>query len=107
MSCTKLSHIPESTLALLKDDSVQIDGCNCAAIGVGNNGAIMYDYHRLVEHFHDHEGMWEHDDEDEVGTTAVEWVDYNVIRGIAYISEGIRPIIVSEGIEWDEEDEED
>lgn len=109
MTCFKFTLLSESDLEKINENSVQIDGCNCAAVRVKDNGAIVYDYSLLIEHFHDHEGMWESDEEGEEGTTAMEWIDYNVVRGLAYITCGIRPVIANEdGIEWGaEEDEED
>lgn len=78
----------------LKDSSILINGCACAIIDVEDDGRVVYDYLLLIDHFHEHEGMWEHDEEDETGTTAMEWIDYNVIRGIAYMTDGIKPRIV-------------
>jgi len=88
------------------DDSIQIDGCGCAVVAV-ENGRIIYDYYRLVEHFHEHENMKELDDYGCEHDAAIEWIDYNVIRGLDYISEGKRPDIRQDGrsiVDYDDED---
>jgi len=88
------------------EDSVQIDGCGCAVSGV-EDGRIIYDYDKLVLHFHDCENMKSLDDYQCEHDTAIEWIDYNVIRGLDYITEGIKPDIREDGISILDDDEDD
>jgi len=92
----------------VKANTLQIDGCACAIIDC-TDGQLIYDYDLLVQHFHAHEGMGEHDEEGEEGLTATEWVDYNVVRGVPYHAspDVIAPDIVVEGksVFADDEDE--
>jgi len=74
------------------EDSIQIDGCACAIIAV-EEGHIIYDYELLIRHFSDHENMRELDDYDQEDISAIEWIDYNVIRGIPYSGPGKLPDI--------------
>lgn len=50
-----------------------------AVIGVSSDGQVVYDYGKMVECLMDEEGMTEDE--------ACEWIDYNVIRGLPYISD--------------------
>lgn len=77
-----------------QDDSIQIDGCSCAVIGI-EQGSIVYCYEKLVYHFAHHENMVDPEREPDEGfyDMAQEWVDYNVVRGIAYYGSGIKPTI--------------
>lgn len=88
-----------------QETSTQIDGCGCAVIGV-EDGRIIYDYNKLVMHFHEHENMKSLDEHGYEHDTAIEWIDYNVIRGIAYIT-GIKPDIRQDGeslLDYEDED---
>ena len=89
-----------------EDESVQIDGCGCAVVAV-EDGRIIYDYNKLVMHFHECEDMKSLDDHEFEHETAIEWISYNVVRGIDYIDEGIRPDIREDGLsilDYDEEE---
>lgn len=76
-----------------KPESIQIDGCNCALVDSRENGQLVYSYDLLLEHFKNHELMFDEEDEESYDT-ASEWVDYNVIRGIEYINSPLRPDIL-------------
>lgn len=54
---------------------------------------IIYSYEKLVEAFYE---AFDDVDEDDRLETAVEWVDYNVVRGVAYMGER-RPVIIRTG----------
>lgn len=91
----------------VKPNTIQIDGCACAVTAC-EDGRLIYDWDLLVEHFHSHENMKELDDEGEEGITAIEWIDYNVIRAIPYYEkDGIAPDIRQDGasVVYDDEDE--
>lgn len=92
-SCRDCDKEPEHKF--IKEDTVMIDGCSCAVVDCREDGTLVYDWELLVHHFLTHEGMGEMaDEDDDPYEMAAEWVDYNVYRGIMYISEGIRPDIV-------------
>lgn len=74
----------------MKIDTVLIDSCGCAVLKVHPSGAVEYDFDLLVEHFAEHEGRVDDDD-------AVDWVSYNVIRGLSYVTTGIKPLVTVEG----------
>jgi hypothetical protein len=105
MMKTECSELPEDYE--YQDTSIQIDGCACAIIGC-EDGRIIYDYDLLIIHFHEHENMKSLDDYDGEHDTAIEWIDYNVIRGLDYCGPGIKPDIRDDGvsiIDYDEDDE--
>jgi len=54
---------------------------------------VIYSYEKLVAAFYQ---SFDDVDEDERLQTAVEWVDYNVVRGVAYMGER-RPVIIRTG----------
>ena len=54
---------------------------------------VIYSYEKLVAAYYE---AFDDVDEDDRLTTAVEWVDYNVVRGAAYMGER-RPIIIRTG----------
>lgn len=54
---------------------------------------VIYSYEKLVAAFYN---AFEDEDEDDRLQTAVEWVDYNVVRGVAYMGER-RPVIIRTG----------
>jgi hypothetical protein len=90
-------------------ETVQIDGCACAILSC-EEGRLIYDYDLLIKHFHDHEDMKSLDDYDNEYESAVEWINYNVIRGIPYAGPGILPDIRDDGasvIDCEGEEEED
>ena len=61
-----------------------IDGADDAIIGYADDPfRVVYSYEGLVDAFAD-------GDRDQ----GVEWVEYNVIRGLAYIADGSQPVIV-------------
>lgn len=83
----------------VKQNAILISGAGCAIVAVTQHGGAVYDMSLLIEHFHEHEGMCEHDEEGEETTTAVEWIQYNVLRGLDYVSwevEELMPIIMDE-----------
>lgn len=58
-----------------------------AIIGVDDStGAVIYDFDLMVQHLMDADGMEELD--------AVEFIEYNTIRALPYIREGVPPIIM-------------
>ena len=64
-------------------EALFIDGCDCAIIKVDDKGKLVYDYHKLVEHFADHiEGR--PDDPEEAYEQAIDWVAYNIERALPY-----------------------
>ena len=78
-----LELIPDETLAVM----LEPEGMDSALIGYDESeDRLVYSYKRLVAYFVK-EGMSEEE--------AVEWVDYNVIRGIAYMGENA-PIVIVE-----------
>lgn len=54
---------------------------------------VIYSYEKLVAAFYN---AFDDIDENERLQTAVEWVDYNVVRGVAYMGER-RPVIIRTG----------
>lgn len=81
---------------MLDASAIIIDGCGCALIGATEDGRARYSYEKLVEHFHVCEGMAALDDHpDEEYITAIEWIDYNVLRGLPYTG-GLQPTIEDE-----------
>lgn len=74
MSCEHTQDIPaELTI---------IEGCGCAVIRIEPN-RVVYDYDKLVDHFYKCEGMTDLEDADP-RFIAIEWVEYNVVRGVPY-----------------------
>jgi hypothetical protein len=104
MSCVNLDAKYE-----VKPTTLQIDGCACAVTAV-EDGRLIYDWDLLVQHFHECENMKELDDEGEEGLTAIEWIEYNVVRAIPYYqTDGIAPDIRQDGksVIYDDDEEED
>ena len=62
-----------------------------AITGITDSGQLIYDYDLMVESAMEDEG-WEYED-------AVDWIEYNTLRSIPYMEEGVRPII-SFPINW-------
>lgn len=54
---------------------------------------VIYSYEKLVAAFYE---AFDDEDEDDRLQTAVEWVDYNVVRGVAYMGER-KPVIIRTG----------
>jgi hypothetical protein len=54
---------------------------------------VVYSYEKLVAAFYE---AFDDVDEDERLQTAVEWVDYNVVRGVPYMGDR-RPVIIRTG----------
>ena len=94
-----------------KDDFIQknklIDGCiilepwdifSKAIVNVIDNRHIVYDYDKLVESIAD-SYRDEHNDGEEydVYEQAMDWVDYNTIRTISFLSRSFRPYISQDG----------
>lgn len=87
MSCEHT--VGEETLS---DEAILITGCGCAYIGATVDGRARYSYEKLIEHFHTCERMGELDHPDEEYTSAIEWIDYNVLGGLPYTG-GLQPTI--------------
>lgn len=80
--------------AQLKDNTLQILGCGCAAREVTLEGSIIYDYFALVEHFVVHSFGKELGDEDAF-YEAEDHVTFNVLRGLDYAQQcGDKDIIL-------------
>ena len=62
-----------------------------AITGITYGGQLIYDYNLMVESAMEDEG-WEYED-------AVDWIEYNTLRSIPYMENGVRPII-SFPINW-------
>lgn len=57
-----------------------------AIIGVTDEGNVVYDFNKMVDHLMEHDGM----ERDE----AVEFIEYNAVRALPYAGEGA-PIIIT------------
>ena len=57
-----------------------------AAVGVSNNGCVVYDFELMVEHLISKDGM--------TFEEAVEFIEYNTLRAIPYFGEKA-PIVMS------------
>ena len=62
-----------------------------AITGITDSGQLIYDYNLMIESAMEDEG-WEYED-------AVDWIEYNTLRSIPYMEDGVRPII-SFPINW-------
>lgn len=58
-------------------------------IGLSTDNAAVYSYEKLVTSLSTQNDDWEE-------TDAIEWLEYNTLRAIPYIKEGIAPIIIHE-----------
>lgn len=77
--------------AIMLEPREQLDD---AIVGWDMDGThVVYSYEKLVACFHE---AFEDVDEDDRLTAAIEWVDYNVVRGAAHMGER-RPIIIRTG----------
>ena len=63
----------EGTIVLENPDYAE------AAVGVTNNGKVVYDFERMVEHLASVDGITYED--------AVEFIEYNTLRAIPYFGE--------------------
>ena len=63
-----------------------------AIIGVSHEGRVIYSYDKLIETLVAHDGMSPEE--------AMEWIDYNTIRGIPYMGEKA-PIVMYDIVEDD------
>lgn len=57
-----------------------------AFVGLSNDYRAIYDYDRMVEYLVEKEDFTAED--------AIEWIDYNTIRALDYISDPHKPIIL-------------
>jgi hypothetical protein len=65
--------------------AIVIDGADDAIIGYADDPfRVVYDYEKLIDVFANK------GDRD----SGVEWVEFNVIRALAYIADGSQPVIV-------------
>jgi hypothetical protein len=55
---------------------------------------VIYSYEKLIAAYY--EEFNDELDEDERMTQAIEWVDYNVVRGVGYMGDR-KPVIISTG----------
>lgn len=72
-----------------------IDGFDNSIIGVtesGDRAKLVYDYNKMVEEFAA-DNKEADETEDEAITAAIEWIEYNTIRALAYLGED-SPIIM-------------
>jgi hypothetical protein len=84
-----LELIPDDTCAVL----LEPEGMDSALIGYDEQGdRFVYSHKRLVAYFVE-DGMTEEE--------ALEWIDYNVIRGIAYMGDNA-PIVITEFVDPEE-----
>ena len=58
-----------------------------------DNNHVIYSYEKLIAVFYE---AFDDVDADDRLQTAIEWVDYNVVRGVAYMGER-RPVIIRTG----------
>ena len=56
-----------------------------AIVGVSDNGEIIYDFDKMVQHLVEHDNMTEEE--------AADFICYNTIRSLPYVGEGA-PIIM-------------
>lgn len=81
------------TIASFSEDAVLFDNPSFdnSIIGISTEGGVVYNFDSMVEELMK--------DEDMTFEEAAEFIDYNTIRTIPYISIGNRPVIVyTEGI---------
>jgi len=74
---------------------------------IGHNeadGALVYDYDKLVESFMEHfRTPDENKTEEELYDEAVDWVNYNTLRSLPYKEDGlVNPIVIYGCEEWDD-----
>lgn len=57
-----------------------------AIVGVTDEGSVVYDFNKMVDHLVEHDGMTREE--------AVEFIEYNAVRALPYVGEGA-PIIIT------------
>lgn len=57
-----------------------------AIVGVTDEGNVVYDFNKMVDHLMKHDGMEREE--------AVEFIEYNTVRALPYIGQGA-PIIIT------------
>lgn len=57
-----------------------------AVIGISENGQVAYSYNKMVKHLMNEDNMTEEE--------AIEFIDYNTIRALPYVSGNTRPIVI-------------
>lgn len=62
----------------LEDGTVLLDGYDEAYIGASHDGRAVYDYNKMIAVLMDRDGMTDEE--------AVEWIEYNTIRSLAYVN---------------------
>ena len=66
-----------------------------SAIGISTDHNVIYDYDLMVQSLAK-AYREENDTDEEAELKAIEWIDYNTLRGIPYFqSQGIVPIIIN------------
>lgn len=83
-----------SRRAQLEDNMIVLDPewMDEAMIGTTPAGQVVYDYDLLVMVLRQHDGMtWEE---------AVDYVNYNTVRSLAYLDPELRPVIVQVFQDW-------
>ena len=79
--------LPAEYKAQVGQDVIVIDGCGCAVIGV-KEGHLVYDLGKLMKHFMEHgSNMSEFE--------AIEWIDFNIIKGL-HLARGSNPPFIEE-----------
>lgn len=68
------------------EGSVMLDGYEDAAIGITTDNAVVYSYGDMIEVFC-REGMTTEE--------AADWISYNTLRAIPYISDGQKPVVIT------------
>lgn len=86
------------------DEHGELEGCimleprdklDEAIVGWDMDGNhVIYSYEKLIAAYY--EQFNDELDEDERMTQAIEWVDYNVVRGVGYMGDR-KPVIISTG----------
>ena len=66
-----------------------------AIVGVTEDKChIVYSYNKMVESLVDSYMKESYDKNRDYATKAMQWIDYNTIRSIPYLSENYKPIII-------------
>lgn len=82
--CDQVGDEEANDIIVLEGDEFA-DGC----IGISEDNRLIYSYEKLVESLSKQEGVSE--------TDAIEWLEYNTIRSLPYMSSyGNPPIIMHE-----------
>lgn len=67
------------------EGAVMIDGYDEAAIGISEEGRVIYDYYKMIDCLVERDGM--------TADEAAEWIDYNTVRSLPYLGKEA-PIIL-------------